>query len=39
VYSVNAKIGYGSLLKDDVSGSSKKSDIVRKSDLASRPAV
>jgi len=33
VYSVNAKIGYGSLLKDDISRSSKKSDIVRKSDL------
>jgi len=33
VYSVNAKIGYGSLLKDDRSRSSKKSDIVRKSDL------
>jgi len=30
---VNAKIGYGSLLKDDVSRSSKKLDIVRKSDL------
>jgi len=38
VYSVNAKIGYGSLLKDYVSGSSlqkkkKNVDLVRKSDL------
>jgi len=39
VYSVNANIGCGSLLEDDVSGSSKISDIVSKWELGIKSSV